>query len=387
MKVVCVNYTFSRSLTDPDVLLDRYETLVGWADGLKSAGASVAVIQRFGANATRSRHDISYRFVADPSRKDGSLFDRATSVNAAVDSEHPDLVHINGLPFARQASRLKRVLNVPFLIQDHAGLPPRRWLARRTIGRALQEMDAVSFVSREQARPWLDAGLLQGRQRIVELMEGSSRFVLKSREAARAQTGLTGDPLCLWVGRLDANKDPITVLRGFATALPTLPRARLAMVYSADALLPEVRGWLAQNSRVAGCVELLGQRPHDALEDFFNSADLFVLGSHHESAGYSVLEALACGVTPIVTNIPSFRVLTGEGKMGALWPVEDSGALAQALVAQQSRLHPESRKEIRTFFDDNFHWNQIGRQALEVYQALERGGGVVPDPKRRDRSP
>ena len=215
----------------------------------------------------------------------------------------------------------------------------------------------------------------QGRQRIVELMEGSSRFVVKSREAARAQTGLTGDPLCLWVGRLDANKDPITVLRGFATALPTLPRARLAMVYSADALLPEVRGWLAQNPEVAGCVELLGQRPHDALEDLFNSADLFVLGSHHESAGYSVLEALACGLPPIVTNIPSFRVLTGEGKIGALWPVEDSGALAQALVAQQSRLRPESRKEIRTFFDDNFHWNQIGRQALEVYQALERGRG------------
>ncbi len=76
-----------------------------------------------------------------------------------------------------------------------------------------------------------------------------------------------------------------------------------------------------------------------------------------------------------MTNIPSFRVLTGEGQIGALWPVEDSDALARALVAQQSRLCPESRKEVRTFFDDNFHWNQIGRRALAVYHALERGRG------------
>ena len=50
------------------------------------------------------------------------------------------------------------------------------------------------------------------------------------------------------------------------------------------------------------------------------AADLFVLGSHREGSGYSLIEALACGLPPIVTDIPSFRSLTGAGVVGALWP-------------------------------------------------------------------
>src|SRR5207237_868675 len=90
---------------------------------------------------------------------------------------------------------------------------------------------------------------------VFELMEGSSRFRLDGRDRARAMTGLAGDPLCLWVGRLDANKDPLTVLRGFEIAVRRLPEARLVMVYDEEKLLPEVKDWLAgsrlSNSRNA----------------------------------------------------------------------------------------------------------------------------------------
>ena len=51
MHVVCVNYFYDETLTTPDDLLDRYETLTGWADALASAGARVSVVQRYAEDA------------------------------------------------------------------------------------------------------------------------------------------------------------------------------------------------------------------------------------------------------------------------------------------------------------------------------------------------
>ena len=52
---------------------------------------------------------------------------------------------------------------------------------------------------------------------------------------------------------------------------------------------------------------------------FYSAADLFVVGSHHEGSGYALMEACACGAVPVVTGIPTFRLLTGSGSIGALW--------------------------------------------------------------------
>jgi glycosyltransferase involved in cell wall biosynthesis len=235
-------------------------------------------------------------------------------------------------------------------------------------------MDAALFAARELARPWQEGGFLRPGTPIFEIMEGSSSFCLRSRQAARARTGLEGEPLCLWVGRLNRNKDPLTVLEGFAGVLDHLPKARLTMAYGEDDLLPEVEAWRKAHPRAAAHVTLLGRVAHRDLEAVYNSADLFVLGSHHEGSGYAVLEALSCGVVPIVTDIPSFRVLTGRGEIGALWPVGDAAALSHTLMmaASARRVCPEV---VRSFFDERFSFPAIGRQALAAYIAV---AGDIP---------
>jgi glycosyltransferase involved in cell wall biosynthesis len=231
-------------------------------------------------------------------------------------------------------------------------------------------MNAVCFVSREQAHPWLTHGFMRKEQTIVELMESSTRFMLQPRAKACAETGLTGDPLCLWVGRLNENKDPLTVLCGFAEALAGMPDARLAMVYGTNDLLPSVNRWLAKNPSTAARVTLLGRQPHALLEAVYNSADFFLLGSHHEGSGFAVLEALSCGVVPVLTDIPSFRVLTGYGTVGGIWPVGNAEALARALTSRYSRLHAGTRDEVRSFFEANFSWDAIARRAMETYRQI-----------------
>src|SRR3546814_7612096 len=89
------------------------------------------------------------------------------------------------------------------------------------------------------------------------------------------------------------------------------------------------------------------------------AADLFVSGSHAEGCGYSLLEALACGATPVVTDIPAFRALTGDGAIGRLWPPGDAVRLAEALVDTAS--NRPSPGQVRGYFDANLSFAAIGR--------------------------
>jgi glycosyltransferase involved in cell wall biosynthesis len=152
-----------------------------------------------------------------------------------------------------------------------------------------------------------------------------------------------------------------------------MPRARLAMIYGSEDLLPGLDRWLAENPSTQARVRLLGLQPHRALEAFYNSSEFFLLGSHHEGSGFAVLEALACGVVPVLSDIPSFRVLTGRGGIGGLWPVGDAEALATVLTARYSRLHGRTPDEVRAFFDEHFSWEAIGRRGMAVYREIIDG--------------
>jgi len=374
MHIACVSYFYEPQLTSPQELLTAYSTLSGWAEGLAAAGAQVTVVQRFGQDLELQYRDVHYFFVADPALRMGSMMDLASQVNRTVAQLEADVVHANGLWFAWQAGWLKRRLpDTPILMQDHGNLPPADRLRAAAVRLGLRGLDAVSFTAPEQAAPWQEGGYLPSRTPVFSLMEGSSRFHLQPRIVARAVTGLRGDPLCLWVGRLNANKDPLTVLEGFASTVSFLPDPRLAMAYGEDDLLLVVEAWLAERPEIAARVTLLGKLPHEEMEALYNSADLFISGSHKEGSGYAALEALACGVLPVLTDIPSFRALLGRGDIGMLWAPGDPDALACALVVAAQRLAPETPEEVRAYFEAHWSFEAIGREALVVYRQLREG--------------
>ena len=193
-----------------------------------------------------------------------------------------------------------------------------------------------------------------------------------SRNGARGASGVEGDPAILWVGRLNANKDPLTVLDGLERALRELPGGRLTMVYGEGDLEAAVRERVEQSSVLRSRVRLVGRVPAPCMPAFYSAADLFVLGSHHESCGYALLEALACGAVPVVTDIPSFRAITDDGRIGRLWPPGDAGTCARALVdAGQLDLAVEQRRVIE-HFAQTLSWPAVGRAATEIYAAVAR---------------
>ncbi|SFW43496.1 glycosyltransferase family 4 protein [Luteibacter sp. UNCMF366Tsu5.1] len=364
MHVALINFPMAPQGLSPDEVLTRWPSLRDIADIVASAGTRVTVVQMAGTDAHFARDGVDYRFLDARGMRGARRLGR--HVAHALAGIGVDLVHVHGLGFARHACSLRRHLpGPPILIQDHADGVPRGW--RRLLWRGWYRVaSGVTFTSLAQAAPF--AALLDPRTRIYAIAESSSRFTPGDREAARRVSGLHGDPCIVSVGHLAVGKDPLTMLDGVARAAEHLPRLQLWCAFGTAPLMDEVRERIASDKRLAGRVHLLGCVPHAEIERLLRSADLFVSASRAEGVGYSLLEAMACGAVPVVTDIPAFREVTGDGRVGWLWSPGDAVALGDALVAAASAVG--DRRAVREHFEATLSFSALGRRWASAYASL-----------------
>jgi glycosyltransferase involved in cell wall biosynthesis len=142
------------------------------------------------------------------------------------------------------------------------------------------------------------------------------------------------------------------------------------MIYGTGELLAAVRRRVNGSAALRDHVRLVGAVPHDRMAAFYSAGDLFLVGSHHEGSGYSLMEACACGAIPIVTDIATFRLLTGEGSVGALWKPDDAADCARALVEVARRDLDAERQKLADHFARELSWEAVGRRAVEIYSEV-----------------
>jgi glycosyltransferase involved in cell wall biosynthesis len=365
MVVTQLGFAYDDDLVDAEALLARSTTLVEWAEALAAAGVASTVVHRFHRSEEFTRRGVRYLF-------------RAVGLNRTLAAVTPDVVHVNGLNFPMQTWRCRGGLagTTAVIVQDHAsGEPPPASGAAGAIRdairrRAMKAVDAFFFTAAEQAAGWRRRGFIADGQPLYDVLESSTRMQPVGGEQARAATGIAGDPALLWVGRLNGNKSPLTILDGVERAAAELPALALTMVFDGGEQEGEVRSRVARSPVLSGRVRLVGRVPHDRLAAFYSGSDLFVLGSHHEGSGYALLEACACGALPVVTDIPAFRAITGGGAAGLLWTVDDADTLASALVAAARRDRRRERTRIREHFDRALSWDAVARQAVAAYEKV-----------------
>ena len=381
LRVVAVNLAYDAEVASAAALLRRYLTLAGWSRAMTRAGASVQVVQRFAADDIVDADGVGYMLVGDGPPGRPGPWEEFVRVLDAVRRAAPVLVHVNGLMFPGMVRALRAALpRAAIVLQDHSGWRPRVpvWpLNRRTSARwaaAFRDADACTFTAAVLAAPWHAVGLPPDMP-VLEIPEASTELrPLPRAEAARA-TGIAADPALLWVGRLDANKDPLTVLDALDAAFPLLPRARCWMVYPDSADARGVRRRIDRSPLLRERVTLVGAVAHDRLASDYSAADIFVSGSHHEGSGYALLEAMACGVVPCVTDIPAFRALLGPS--GARWAPGDAAACARALVTLAHGNVRESRERVRQRFDEALSWDEVGRRTLAAYRGIAARRGAA----------
>jgi len=198
------------------------------------------------------------------------------------------------------------------------------------------------------AKKYVDNGLISSMEKVIECVEGSTQFINNTNIKKDKNT-------FLWVGRLDKNKDPLTVLKGFSEFIKTEPKAILTMFYENEELLEEVNYFIEENN-LGNQVVLKGKLPHKKLEEWYQKSTYFILGSHKEGGPISLIEAMACGCIPIITNIPAFKTMTNNGDCGFLFEPGNNEQLTQILLGlKETNLDKVRHRVFSKFKQDMSH--------------------------------
>jgi glycosyltransferase involved in cell wall biosynthesis len=184
----------------------------------------------------------------------------------------------------------------------------------------------IIAVSPEESRAARRVGL--GRSRVLTIPNGVDARGLAPRARARQLLGAGADDLVIgFVGRLVEQKAPDVLLRAFARALSTVPRARLAVV-GGGPMEAGLRD-LANTLGVAGQVTWLGERDaRQVLAGF----DALAISSRKEGLPYVVLEAMGAGLPVIATAASGVELLVQTGVNGVVVRAGDVTGLARAIA-------------------------------------------------------
>jgi len=328
MNLVSLTYTKKSQFTRPEDWLFRIRPYIGVLEEL-GRYFTVFSIDRIRFDGELLLRGVYHYFPAIEGRR----LPVALGLNRLAHRFKPDVVLVQGMNFPLEVLLLRWQLGrkVKIVIHNHAEKPGRGlrgWLQR--ISDPI--ISGYLFTAREMGDEWIRRRIIRRAGKVHEIMEASSVFSVIDREKAIECTGAEGSPVFLWVGRLDANKDPLTVLQAFLRFVRVRPTARLYMIFQTRELLADIEDLLSREQGAGQCVVLLGEKGHEEMEAWYNVADYIVSGSHYEGSGYAVCEAMSCGVIPILTDIPSFRRMTGGGSCGILYPPGDAESLFEAIT-------------------------------------------------------
>jgi glycosyltransferase involved in cell wall biosynthesis len=339
MKFVFTSYIRTQEYNDPEAWLRRIGFYTGILEAL-SLNNEVVSIEQINYSGGYQRNGVHYYFMQLSALQ--RLF--PSKLHRFIKDQKPDVVFVQGLHFPLQVLQLRMALGdkVKIIAQHHAELP-FKGIRKPLQGLASRYVDAYLFSSNALGMEWVKKGNISFGGKIHEVMELSSVFHLIDKEIAKEQTGAKGQSVFLWVGRLNENKDPLNAIKAFLRFAAEYPSAKLYMIYHTEELLPEINQLLAGHPQ-KDAVMFVGKVPHEELLNWFNSADFFLSGSHYEGSGTAVCEAMSCGCIPIVTDIPSFRMITDNGRCGFLYQPGNEAELLSILRLTQ-QINPETKKK------------------------------------------
>lgn len=368
MKIVFASYVTVPGFHQPDEWLRRIKGYIGILEKLGAANTVIS-IEQIDYEGLYSLNGVEYHFMRFNRQRAPPRFPRRQ--HNYMRKLRPDAVLVHGLHFPLQVIQLRWKLGrrVKIIVQHHAEKPGKGLLrlAQRIAGRYI---DAFLFTSTRMGLEWVEAGNIRHAGKIREVMEASSVFYPVDRAAARAATKAAGDPVFLWVGRLDDNKDPLTVVTAFLQFVRHYPGARLYMIYHTEELLAPVQHLLRTDAGHGDAVTLVGRVPHEQLQDWFNSADLIIAGSYYEGSGVAVCEGMSCGCIPVLTDILAFRKLTGNGKCGLLYEPGNKEALLAALLKIPTMDLQQERHKTLEQFRSQLSFEAIAAQIQEVISSV-----------------
>lgn len=302
------------------------------------------------------------------------------------------LVHAHFFMSALVAADIKKELGIPFVVTFHAlgkvrrmiqgecdRFPAERFAIEERVIREADQLVALCPQDREDLMTLYEAD--PAKITIVPNGVNTSEFYVVDKLLARLLLGL--DPneiIILQLGRMVPRKGVDNVVR----AVGTLRRdhgvwARLLIVGGESdvpdpAITPEIGRLqaLAREEGVEEWVTFAGRRQRDTLRYFYSAADVFVTTPWYEPFGITPLEAMACGVPVIGSEVGGIKHTIMDGQTGFLVPPNNPETLANRMLTliQYPRIQNALRRNALRRVHKHFTWQSVAQLTASLYETV-----------------
>jgi glycosyltransferase involved in cell wall biosynthesis len=198
-----------------------------------------------------------------------------------------------------------------------------------------------------------------------------SVFAPGDRDRHRAALELGPGPVIVSTRLWEEHYGILTVIEAVGRARRQVPDLQLLLLGDGsqrDRVQELIARWDLQRA-----VTTPGLVSPDALAPYFQAADMYLTCTHSDGASISLLEAMACGLPVVASDIPGNREWLDGQAGSALVPVGDAEAFAAAIV-EVGQLSPEAQRERgaanRMTTTQRADWKANVQQLFAAYAAV-----------------
>lgn len=266
---------------------------------------------------------------------------------------------VNAVPLAL----LARSAKVPIVVTYHCDLrsPPGavqrtiETLARFSQDFALDRAERIVTYTEDYARNTPSLAKRLERVRWILPPVTAPRGTGRSPDEIRAQYGIRGEPVLLFLGRFAEEKGLPYLVAALPEVRRHFPQTALVLAGEKDVPGETVGERLAPLlADPESGVVATGSVAPERIGDLFRIADLLVLPSTNstESFGLVQIEAMLEGVPVVASDLPGVRQPVTMTGMGEIAPIGDSEGLARQIVRvlESPGSYRRSREEILSMF-------------------------------------
>lgn len=292
-------------------------------------------------------------------------------INRAVTDFKPDIIHAHHVwvtPYIASETGLPYVISVHGTdLMGFRDGPRYHTMAQKAVDKAYR-LITISRQVTASAKETYDVG----DEKLQMIWNGFGYDIFKVLPAVKKTDVLAtfdiqnnGQPLISFVGKFTEFKGIDVLLRAAAIYEKAIPGVQTVLVGHGQ--LWEEMQRLRDELNLQE-VHFLGHQAQPVVANIYNAADVSVVPSRVEPFGLVAVEALACGTPVVATNeggLPDFI----NDEVGALVPVGDHAALAQAIIQEIEMGSKQKKGEYAAHYAlENFSWaSQVSKMA-DLYQ-------------------
>ncbi|MEO8413150.1 MAG: glycosyltransferase [Ginsengibacter sp.] len=280
----------------------------------------------------------------------------------------PDLVHVQvALNAGIQALWLKKNFHIPFIVSEHwtgylpgvkFGLKDLSILSKKAMQKIFFEAGKITVVSDVLGKAISNQVISKGYIIIPNAVDTSIFFPEYFPVNSTLQF--------IHISSLAYQKNCSAIINAFKLLKSNGYDFQL-LIYGPDK--PGLKQLVKENE-LENCIAFKNEVPQSQLASELRTADALILYSRYETFGCVVIEANACGVPAILSNLPVFKEYIVENENGLFVTPDNPAALAEKVADYILGKYQFDKKSISRKTVEKFSYTIIGKQFYDLYKTL-----------------